>query len=251
MEKTLFKSSVLFLFSMLLFLPIGAHAEDSGELISKEEGSSNVSGIEKAPDIKLTDFEIEEGLKAILRKGVEAAVAKLAVNDGFKENSAVKIEMPKSLKNVKRVLDDMGSEGLAKKYVLRLNRAAEQSSPKVGGYFIVAINQFRIKEPAKILAGGNKSATDYLKKRMHFGLSKVLRPIIIKDMKNSGVYRMYDEMIGIYRRVPYEPNVRSGAESYMVDKILDAFFLYIGEEERLIRENADKRTEESIKKLFP
>ena len=101
------------------------------------------------------------------------------------------------------------------------------------------------------MAGGNESATKYLKKRMSFGLSKVLKPIIVKDMKTSGVYRMYDEMIAIYRRVPYEPNVRSGIENYMVDKILNAFFLYIGEEERLIRENADKRTEESIKKLFP
>ncbi len=248
MIKTLFGLS---LFAIISYFPIYSYAENTPNTPDTTIENSNSKSDSNPIDKKLTDAEIEEGLKAILREGVAKAVAKLAVKGGFNENGAVKIELPRSLHNVKKVLDDMGYINLINTYTLRLNVSAEKSAPKVGGYFIVAINQFKIKDPEKILQGSDDAATKYLKKRMSYGLAKVTRPIIRDQMKLNGVYSGYDQIISIYRRVPYEPNVRSNIESYMEDKILDAFFLYIAEEERLIRNDPKRRTDEAIKKIFP
>ena len=236
----------------LLSLPVAVYAQDLGnnEAQTVSRNSDNNSEKENL-STGVKTFEIEKGLKAILRKGVEKAVAKLAVNDGFYKNDSMKIEMPKSLKNVKRVLEEVSSEDLLKAYVYSLNKSAEKASPKVGGYFIAAINQFTIKDPKKILEGGDSAATEYLKKRMSYGLSKVLRPVLINEMKLNGVYKRYDDIMNIYRRVPYEPNVRSRIEDYMVKTVMDAFFFYIAEEEKVIRNNLDDIKDDDIKKLFP
>lgn len=191
-------------------------------------------------------------IKEILRIGTEVAVAKLARKNGFNKNPDVRIAMPESLDRVRKAMFRLDNMKLVDLFELHMNRTAEHATPKVAGYFILAINQIKIKEPEKILYGKNNSASDHLKKRMKMGLGKVVRPIIKDSMRFAGTYIRYEDLMEEYRKVPFEPNVRGDIENYMVDSILEALFFYIYEEENAIRINPvdHPRATETIKKVL-
>ena len=137
-------------------------------------------------------------------------------------------------------------------FELHMNRTAEHATPKVAGYYILAINQIKIKEVEKLISGKNNSATDHLKARMKLGLTKVVRPIIKDSMRFAGTYLRYEDLMEEYRKIPFEPNVRGDIENYMIDSILEALFLYMNEEESAIRLNPKDhpRSTEIIKKVL-
>lgn len=199
-----------------------------------------------------TEEEMVTAIKEILRISTERAVAKLARKDGFNKDPNVRINLPESLSRVRQAMVRLDNTNPVDSFELHMNRAAEHSTPKVAGYFILAINQIKIKEPETLLYGQNNSVTGHLETRMKLGLVKVVRPIIKDSMRFAGTYVRYEDLMEEYRKIPFEPTVRGDIENYMVNSIVDALFYYMNEEENAIRLNPKDhpRSTEIIKKVL-
>ncbi|MGN7438618.1 MAG: DUF4197 domain-containing protein [Alcanivorax sp.] len=199
----------------------------------------------------LTDDEIVNGLKEVLKKGTESAVAVLARKDGYYKNPDVRIELPPAMSRVVKEMQSLDNMSLIETLEMRMNRMAEKVTPTVAGYFIVGVNQVKFDNPQRILNGEGAAATKYLKDKMSYGLVKAIRPKVKEAMQHSGVYRAYEDVIDEYRRIPFVPNVRGVyLEDYLVDRIMTAIFLYIERSEVQVRINPKKRPSELVNKLF-
>lgn len=233
------------IFAVTFCLPFSVNAEEDAAPPSKEQLDETKLGAD------LTDDEIVMGLKEVLRKGTESAVAVLARSDGFYKNPDVRIDVPPAMSRVVKEMEKLDEMGMIDTLEKRMNRMAERITPKVAGYFIVGINQVKIKEPQTVLNGEGAAATKYLQDKMNYGLAKVIRPIVKDEMVTTGVYRAYEDIIDEYRRIPFVPNVRGvQIEDYLVDRIMTALFLYIERAEVQTRINPKKRPSELVNKLF-
>lgn len=237
----------MIMFAGVLAVPSCAYAqEDAAEAATTEEA---LDKIELGAD--LTDDEIVLGLKEVLKKGTESAVAVLARTDGYFKNPDVRIELPPGMSRVVSEMEALDNMGMIDTLEKRINRMAEKVTPIVAGYYIVGIQQVAIKEPHKVLNGEGAAATNYLRDKMSYGLAKAIRPKIKDEMQQSGVYRAYEDVIDEYRRIPFVPNVRGiYLEDYLVDRVMTAVFLYIERSEVQTRINPKKRPNELVNKLF-
>ena len=88
----------------------------------------------------LSQGEMGDGLKEALRVGTENVVANLGQTDGFYTDKAIHIPLPGQLATVQKALKAAGYSSLVDDLELRLNRAAEQATPKAKALFVDAIS---------------------------------------------------------------------------------------------------------------
>ncbi|MDG2287001.1 MAG: DUF4197 family protein [Alphaproteobacteria bacterium] len=62
--------------------------------------------------------------------------------------------------------------------------------------------------------------------------------------------KSYDTFIGQYESVPLVPDVKADLTAHVVQKALNALFLYLGKEEAAIRQNPAARSTDLLKKVF-
>ncbi len=198
----------------------------------------------------VSEFDMEAGLREALRISSERVVGQLGVRDGFNLDKKIHIPLPKTLGKVDSALSAIGMSGLTDDLELRLNRAAEQATPKAKALFIEAIKEMTIKDAQDILTGNNDAATKYLRRTMGRGLEKEMQPIVSNALSQAGAVQAYDSMMGQYRNIPFMPNVQADLQDYVVEKATDGIFYYIAKEEKAIRENPAKRTTELLRKVF-
>jgi len=95
----------------------------------------------------LTIGEITAGLKDALRVGTDNVVSRRSRFDGFNADSAVHIPLPDKLKTVKTVLQKVGMSYLIDDLEVKLNRAAENATPKAKRLFQQAITDMTLINP--------------------------------------------------------------------------------------------------------
>jgi hypothetical protein len=198
----------------------------------------------------LTQGEMGDGLKEALRVGTEAVVARLGKTDGFNTDTAIHIPLPGQLATVQKALKAAGYSGLVDDLELRLNRAAEQATPKAKALFVDAISAMTIKDAQQILNGPDDAATQYFRKAMGPGLAKEMAPIVDATLAEAGAVQAYDSMMGQYKALPFMPDAKANLTDYVVEKGMDGIFHYVAKEEAAIRTNPAARTTDLLKKVF-
>ena len=198
----------------------------------------------------LSQGEMGDGLKEALRVGTEAVVAQLGKTDGFNADKAIHIPLPGQLATVQKALKAAGYSGLVDDLELRLNRAAEQATPKAKALFVDAIKAMTIKDAQQILNGPDDAATQYFRKAMGPGLAKEMAPIVDATLAQAGAVQAYDSMMGQYKALPFMPDAKANLTDYVVEKGMDGIFHYVAEEEAAIRTNPAARTTDLLKKVF-
>ena len=128
---------VKILFLLTLAFPLTVWASNSllnqGSDLMKSLGTPTQSG-------SLSTDEIGAGLKEALKIGSENVVTQLGTTDGFNKDSNIHIPLPESLDTVKTILSKVGKSSLLDDLELKLNRAAEDSTPKAKQLFWDAIS---------------------------------------------------------------------------------------------------------------
>lgn len=198
----------------------------------------------------LTQGEMGDGLKEALRVGTEAVVSRLGKTDGFNTDKAIHIPLPGQLGTVQKALKAAGYSSLVDDLELKLNRAAEQATPKAKALFVDAIAAMTIKDAEKILNGPDDAATQYFRKAMGPGLAKEMEPVVDATLAEAGAVQAYDSMMGQYKALPFMPDAKADLTQYVVDKGLDGIFHYVAKEEAAIRTNPAARTTDLLKKVF-
>ncbi len=133
---------------------------------------------------------------------------------------------------------------------LKLNRAAEEATPKAKELFLQAITDMTFEDVMNIYKGPEDSATKYFQSKMSSSLAKEMQPIIENSLSQVGAIQTYDEVMDKYKSIPFVPDIKSNLNDYITLKGMDGIFYYMAKEEAAIRENPAKQTTELLKRVF-
>lgn len=198
----------------------------------------------------LTTAEVAQGLKEALIKGISKGSDLVSQVDGYLKNPEIKIPFPPEVKKVEDRLRQIGLGGEVDKFIMTLNRGAEDAAGEAKPIFIEAIRSMTIQDAWAILRGEDDAATQYLKRTTSGLLKEKFKPVIQNSLNKVNATKYYGEIVTRYNQIPLVQKVNPDLDDYATDKAIEGLFLMIAKEEKNIRENPVARTTELLKKVF-
>jgi hypothetical protein len=199
----------------------------------------------------LSEEDIANGLKEALTKGAKKAADSLNKKDGYYGNSLVRIPFPPELTKMETTLRNIGLGNEVDKFILSLNRSAENAAVEAAPIFGKAITNMKIADAKAILTGSDTSATAYLRKITYDSLYSAFKPHITKALDNNLVASQWTYLANAYNKLPMtRTKVNSDLIAFTTGKALKGLFVKISEEEMKIRKNPAARTSDLLKKVF-
>lgn len=198
----------------------------------------------------LSTVEVAEGLKEALSKGISTGADLVSVTDGYFKNAEIKIPFPPEVQKVETTLRNIGLGGQVDKFVLSLNRGAEDAAKEAKPIFIAAIKSMTIQDAWAILKGEENAATEYLKKTTSGLLKEKFKPVIQTSLNKVNATKYYGELVTRYNQIPLVEKVNPNLDDYATDKAVEGLFVMIAKEEKNIRKDPLARTTELLKKVF-
>jgi hypothetical protein len=233
--------------AVMLLLPGPAWAQTDW----LKKGQELLGTATKGPAATTTDTsQVAAGLKEALRVGCETVVARLGRADGFNADPTIHIPLPKSFTTVQSALKPLGMSYLLDDLELKLNRAAEQATPKAKELFLSSIEKMTLDDVMGIYNGPPDAATRYFQEKMSEPLGMAMKPIVDQTLSQAGAVQAYDNVMRQYQTVPFVPDVKADLSGYVVEQGMNGIFHYLAQEEAAIRQNPAKRTTELLKTVF-
>lgn len=198
----------------------------------------------------LTTAEVAEGLKEALINGISKGSDQVSQLDGYFKNPEIKIPFPPDVKKVENTLRDIGLGSEVDKFIVSLNRGAEDAAKEAKPIFISAIKSMTIDDAWAILKGKDNAATEYLMKTTSGQLKEKFKPVIQNSLNKVNATKYYSDLVTRYNRIPTVEKVNPNLDDYATDKAIDGLFLMIAKEEKSIREDPVARTTDLLKKVF-
>ena len=131
-----------------------------------------------------------------------------------------------------------------------MNRAAERAAPEAKAIFRDAILAMTFEDVRKILHGSDTAATEYFQARTSSRLTVAFRPVVERAMREKGVTRQYEALVGQYESLPFMKGPNFNINEYVVSQALGGLFHMVGEEEKKIRTNPAARVTSLLKEVF-
>lgn len=201
-------------------------------------------------DKPLTTAEVSEGLKEALIKGISNGSDLASQVDGYFKNPAIKIPFPPDVKKVEDRLRQIGLGGEVDKFVMTLNRGAEDAAKEAKPIFIAAIKQMTIDDAWAILKGEPDAATQYLKRTTSGELKNKFKPVIQNSLNKVNATKYYGDIVSRYNSIPLVQKVNPDLNDYATDMAIQGLFTMIANEEKNIRQDPVARTTELLKRVF-
>ncbi len=198
----------------------------------------------------LSNEEVGAGLKEALIKGASKSSDLAAQVDGYFKNAEIKIPFPQEARNVETKLRQIGMGGEVDKFILALNRAAEDAAKEAKPVLVSAIKQMTIQEAFTVLKGQTDAATQYLQRTTSAELTDKFKPVIQASLAKLNATQYYTNLVNTYNKIPLVKKVNPNLDDYATGKALDGLFVMIAKEEKNIRQNPQARTTELLKKVF-
>ena len=170
--------------------------------------------------------------------------------DGYFKNPEIKIPFPPDVKRVEDQLRQIGMGGEVDKFVLSLNRGAEDAAKESKAIFVTAIKQMTIDDAFGILKGQPDAATQFLKRTTTAQLKEKFKPIVQKSLDKVNATRYYGDLVGTYNKIPLVEKVNPDLNEYATDKAIQGLFTMIAKEEKNIRQDPLARTSDLLKRVF-
>lgn len=242
--------------------------QSAKEEVTKQVSKSSTSSSSSS---SLSNDTIIKGLKEALNKGVTTAVTSLGANNGYLNNSEVKIPLPDNLEKAKALISKVGGASYINNLEKSMNDAATQAAPKTAKILADSISKMSISDASNILNGKDNSATTYFKTNTIDSLKILITPIIkesiasndvatyyknfntfyksnVKSYVDSSSITSYAKTLGVDSYIPSSSD--ESLDEYIVNKALDGLFLMIEKEEKAIRANPIERTTQILKDVF-
>jgi hypothetical protein len=198
----------------------------------------------------LTTAEVVQGLKEALIKGVSTGSDLVSRVDGYFKNPEIKIPFPPEVKKVEDKLRQVGLGNEVDKFVVTLNRGAEEAAKEAAPIFIEAIRSMTIQDAWSILRGNPDAATQYLKRTTSGLLKEKFKPVIRNSLNKVNATKYYGDIVTRYNQIPFVQKVNPDLDDYATDKAIEGLFIMIAKEEKNIRQNPVARTTEILKRVF-
>lgn len=199
---------------------------------------------------KLSSQEVGNGLKEALTKGVSQGSDLVSQVDGYLNNPEIRIPFPPEVKQMEDRLRQIGMGSEVDKFVLALNRAAEDAAKEAKPIFVSAIQQMTIQDAWSILKGEDDAATQYLNRSTSAQLHEKFKPVIQKSLEKVNATQYYSNLVNAYNQIPLVKKVNPELDGYATDKAVEGLFVMVAKEEQNIRKNPRARTSDLMKKVF-
>lgn len=231
------------LFAAVVFIGAACTTQQINQTLGELEGVLGENS-------KLSQAEVAEGLKQALSQGISKGAAQASKTDGYYRNPKIKLPFPEDVQKVEQKLRQIGLGSEVDKFILTLNRGAEEAAKEAKPIFIDAIKSMSIQDAWGILKGDDNAATQYLKRTTGSKLRAKFEPIISKALDKTEATRYYGNIVTTYNQLPGVQRVNPDLQDYATSKAIEGLFLMVAEEEKNIRENPVARTTELLKKVF-
>lgn len=198
----------------------------------------------------LSNADITAGLKEALTTGSSTVVGQLGKKNGFSDDPAIRIPLPKTLLKARNYASQVGLEKSFDDLELRLNRAAELATPKAKKLFVGAIKDMSVADASGILKGPDDAATSYFRGKTGPSIQSAMRPLIDNALAEVGAVQSFNQLLKQYNAIPLAPKIEADLSGHVVEKGSDGIFLYLAQEEKDIRTNPLKRTSELLQRVF-
>lgn len=232
---------VLFLSALVLGACTAAQINQTIGDVNKTLGGSSTP---------LTTAEVTQGLKEALIKGISTGSDLASQLDGYFKNPEIKIPFPPEVKKVEDRLRQIGLGNEVDKFVMTLNRGAEDAAKEAKPIFIAAIKSMTIQDAWAILKGEPDAATQYLQRTTSGLLKEKFKPVIRQSLNKVNATKYYGDIVTRYNQIPFVQKVNPDLDDYATDKAIEGLFVMIAKEEKNIRQNPVARTTEILKRVF-
>lgn len=198
----------------------------------------------------LTTEEVAEGLKEALIKGISSGAEQVSHVDGYFKNPQIKIPFPPEVQRVEEKLRQIGLNDQVDRFVMTLNRGAEEAAKEAKPIFVSAIKSMTIDDAWGILKGEEDAATQYLKRTTSAQLREKFMPVIQRSLSSVDATRYYDDLVNTYNKIPFVEKANPNLDEYATEKAIDGLFFMIAKEEKNVREDPLARTTDLLKRVF-
>ncbi|HYG39534.1 MAG TPA: DUF4197 domain-containing protein [Cytophagales bacterium] len=224
-------------------------------LITTSSCSSQIFKGLKLPKVgtstgSLSKDEVAKGLKEALKVGISKGADLASSLDGYYKHPVIKIPFPPEVQQVESRLRQIGLGSEVDKFILSLNRAAEDAAKQSKPIFVKAITSLTIQDAFGILNGNNDAATQYLKRTTTSDLTNTFLPVIKSSLEKVNATKYYRDLVNAYNRIPLVTRVNPNLNEYATEKAIEGLFYLIAQEEANIRANPQARTTELLRKVF-
>lgn len=220
--------------------------------------------LQSAGTLPLTESEVISGLKEALTTGAKNSAERLAKENGYYGDAAIKIFLPDEAKvivdNISRI---PGGDQLIQDVILRINRAAEDAARDVAPIFVNSVTQMTIKDAFNILNGADNAATTYLRSTTYNELyalyqpkikasteKKIIGNISTKDSWNTLTSKWNTLANSIAGKLANLKPVNTDLDAYLTNKALSGMFLKVEIEELKIRKEVSARITPLLQRVF-
>lgn len=231
---------------LLIALLVVAHLNTFGQLDKLINDAKKAVGTPKS----LTKEEVASGLKEALVNGITKGTDLTSKMDGYFKNPEIKIPFPQDVKKVEDKLRQLGMGSEVDRFVLTLNRGAEEAAKEAKPIFISAIKQMSIDDAFAVLKGQPDAATQFLKRTTSAQLKEKFKPVVQANLDKVNATKYYGDLITNYNRIPFISKVNPNLNDYATDMAIQGLFTMIAKEEKSIRQDPAARTSELLKKVF-
>ncbi len=198
----------------------------------------------------LTNDEVVRGLREALTVGSKTAAGKASKTDGYFKNPKIKIPFPPEAVKMESTLRNLGMRKEVDRFVMTMNRAAEDAARKAAPIFADAITSMSLSDGMTILKGKDDAATRYLQSATGEKLRQAFMPVVKASIDKVEVTRYWSPLATAYNKVPFVTRVNPDLEDYITRKAIDGLFVLLAEEEARIRKDPAARITDLLKKVF-
>jgi hypothetical protein len=147
-------------------------------------------------------------------------------------------------------LRGMGLGAEVDRFILSLNRAAEDAAKKAAPIFLDAVRAMTIADALGILRGADDAATQYLQRTSTERLHAEFLPVVKTCLAAAGVARHWSPLAKAYNGVPFVKPVNPDLEDYVTRRAIDGLFVLVAAEEKKIRKDPAAQVTPLLKKVF-
>lgn len=220
-------------------LSLSSCAEMS-QILQPPEGGSGVS----------SQVNLARGIKESLELGSTRAADLLSKTGGYSGHPVYRIKLPQEVQPIASRLRQFGLGGQVDRIEGLMNQGAEQAAVQAKAVFIDAVRAMTITDALGIIRGGDTAATQYFRRQTEVSLRQRYLPIIQANLQQIGFYNQYQKMLSAYKQLPIQNKPDLDLEQHVLTQSLNALFLQVGEEEKLIRRDPIGRGSAAIAAVF-
>lgn len=198
----------------------------------------------------LTEADAAAGVRAMLERASDAAVARLGRVDGFYRNPKVRIGLPPSLDAAAKAMRAAGQTRRVDDLVLAINRAAEATVARSRDAFRDAVRSMSVEDALPLVRGGETSITEFFARKTRQPLTERFRPLVAEATRRQAlagkVHALAVRAAGAAPLPPGDANL----DDFVNGRTLDGLYTTIGEEERRLRRDAAGTGSELLERVF-